>query len=112
MDLGKSMDAIVYTVRLQKFLVISCYYGAKPYFNTAYFQALLGGDFLLNLLYNVGYLYIDVTMLVTGAFTPLESDLYYYMSFYGIDAVGRLLFRDGTTENCWFTWSGCSAVID
>ena len=51
-------------------------------------------------------------MIIAGFFTPLESDIFYYMSFYTIDLVGRLLYRDGSTANCWFTWSGCNGIVN
>ena len=113
MDLTKTVDAMIYTVRLSKFLVLSCWFGANPYTKLQlYVDLIMNLDLLWNFLYNIGFLYVDITMLISGIFAPLESDIFYFMSFYSVDLIGRMLYRDGSTANCWFTWSGCNGIVN
>ena len=83
-----------------------CYYGFAQFFNADYLIKLLGeGDILSNILFNSGFMYTDLTMIVIGIPGYTESDYMYYIMFYIADFFFRFLFRQEKNGYCWLPWN-------
>ena len=65
-------------------------------------------DILKNVLFNVGYMWIDLVMIATGRPGKTYRDYFYYISYYITDFLARFLFRDFNNENCWYEWAKCA----
>jgi len=87
------------------FLCFTCYYGVANFvlqddfvllfteFDTQWDQTLL--MFFSNLYFNLGYMFIDITMITIGFYTlDTESNIFYYMAFYFTDFFFRFLFKE------------------
>lgn len=63
-------------------------------------------------MFNVGYMWIDFIMLLTGTSGNTEENFRYYQAFYLSDFIFRFVFKEGSTDNCWFPWASCLNTID
>ena len=96
MALGETTDALqdfysylTYTHEITRM----CYYGFSTTFAASTYSNLASVDGMgLNVLYNLGYIYTDIYMLVTG---DTSNAGYSYYLFYHIgDFTMRFLYRD------------------
>lgn len=90
---------------------VSCYYGSLEYFNL---QSLIdlytNFDFLQNILFNAGFIWTDIVMLLVGKPGKTETDYGFYVAFYVGDLIFRFIFRSATADegNCWYPWIECA----
>ena len=71
-----------------------CYYGQKETFTGTYFQTLFSNwNFVQNLLFNAGYMWTDVVMLLLATPATTEEDYAYFMAFYVGDFIFRIIFK-------------------
>jgi hypothetical protein len=62
--------------------------------NIEYLTLLFGKfDIFANILFNAGFMYTDLTMMVIGIPGYTESDYLYYIMFYVGDFIFRFFFR-------------------
>jgi hypothetical protein len=72
-----------------------CYYGAIQFFNADNLLKLVTElNLLVNLAFNVGYMWTDIVMLVLGQPGETETDYAYYVSYYLGDFLFRFLFKE------------------
>jgi hypothetical protein len=91
-------------------ITVYCYYGGKEYFNYALLQNLFQNfDIVENILFNLGYMWTDIIMLVVGKPGLTETDYGFYVAFYVGDFIFRFIFRSTTADegNCWYPWIEC-----
>jgi hypothetical protein len=69
-------------------------------------KLLLEFDIGKNIMFNMGYLYTDLVMIVIGVPGQTEADYMYYLFFYMGDATFRFFFREQSIpHNCWYPWN-------
>jgi hypothetical protein len=111
-DLSLAMEKIYFAMRLTALLTNTCYYGAKSYIlGEGFVKLFTEFDIFVNIGFNFGYMWIDMIMLSTQWPGNTNSDYFYFVFFYLFDFVGRFLFRETSTENCWYPWSTCSSTV-
>ena len=73
---------------------VSCYYGALEYFNLEELGALFQEfDILKNIIFNIGFMWTDILMLIVGRPGETETDYGFYLAFYLGDFIFRFIFR-------------------
>jgi hypothetical protein len=118
--LPNAVNELYIALKYTHSISVSCYYGLIVYgFDPA---ALVGVyesyGFLRNAMFNAGFIWTDIVMLLVGSFNKGnprigDTNWFYYMSFY----VGDLLFRfffvaDQADEgNCWYPWVVCATEM-
>ena len=93
-------------------ITVSCYYGALDYFNLETLELLWTEfDIFKNILFNIGFMWTDVLMLVVGRPGETETDYAFYLAFYIGDFIFRFIFRQatGAEGNCWYPWIECES---
>ena len=88
-----------------------CWYGLKQYTSGDYLLELITeGKIVENFLFNIGFMWTDVLMLVVGKPETTETDYAYYVAFYTGDLVFRFIFRQTGDGNCWYPWVVCDSI--
>ena len=83
-----------------------CYYGFFEFLNPDYVIRLFYEvDIVNNIVFNAGFMYTDLTMMVIGIPGYTEVDYLYYISFYIADFFLRFLFRTERKGYCWLPWN-------
>lgn len=65
-------------------------------------------DLLVNIVFNLGYMWTDIIMMVIGRPGETETDYAYYIAFYIGDFLFRFLFKETGNGNCWYPWNICN----
>jgi hypothetical protein len=73
-------------------------------------ELITEGKIIENFLFNIGYMWTDVIMLVVGRPGKTETDYAYYMGFYVGDLMFRWIFRQEGNGNCWYPWVVCDSI--
>jgi hypothetical protein len=93
-------------------ITVYCYYGGLDYFNLESLRNLYQDfDFLQNILFNAGFIWTDIIMLLVGKPGKTETDYAFYVAFYVGDLIFRFIFRSATADegNCWYPWIECAS---
>lgn len=86
-----------------------CYYGGKETFTDDYFSKLFGEySFVQNLLFNTGFMWTDIVMLLSATPTTTVEDYAYFVAFYVGDFIFRIIFKATSDGNCWYPWNACT----
>ena len=106
-DLIEAVDRLYLVLGYIYNIHYNCYYGFRKFFNQENLENLwLELDVVKNILFNLGYMYTDITMIVIGVPGYTETDYMYYIMFYISDFLFRFLFRpDAAPLNCWYPWN-------
>ena len=71
-----------------------CYYGILEYFSVEGLTRLYSEfDLLKNIIFNIGYMWTDIIMLLVGRPGYTETDYAFYVAFYIGDFIFRFIFR-------------------
>jgi hypothetical protein len=73
---------------------------------------VLEGDILINIMFNIGYIWQDIVMLSVGTPCNTVSSYAFYMSFYLGDLIFRFVFASEKEVNCWFPWNNCLTAAE
>ena len=88
----------------------NCYYGAKEFITGEGLVKLYTEyDIFSNILFNGGYMWTDIIMLLVGKNGETENNYYYYVAFYVGDFIFRFIFRESYEGNCWYPWVICDS---
>lgn len=93
-------------------ITVSCYYGGLEYFNLEELKTLYTDfDIVQNIVFNIGFMWTDIIMLVVGRPGKTETDYGFYLAFYLGDFLFRFIFRQATADegNCWYPWIECAS---
>lgn len=87
-----------------------CYYGSLEYFTIESMKRLYAEfDIVANIIFNAGYIWTDIVMLMVGKPGETETDYGFYVAFYTGDLIFRFIFRSASEDvgNCWYPWIEC-----
>lgn len=65
-------------------------------------------NLLVNISFNLGFMWTDVVMLVVGRPGETESDYGYYVMYYIGDFLFRFIFKESALGNCWYPWNAAN----
>jgi hypothetical protein len=75
-------------------VTVSCYYGILEYLDEEFINTLfVEFDLFNNILFNIGYMWTDIVMLLVGRPGETETDYGFYLAFYTGDFIFRFIFR-------------------
>lgn len=94
-------------------LTYNCYYGFSYFLSSKYQADLwLQGGIGKNILFNSGFMYTDVLMMIVGQPGRTLADYIYFQAFYIGDFVFRLIFRQEPDGYCWLNWNMPNCQIE
>lgn len=92
---------------------VNCYRGTKELLlGDTLPNLVLQGDILVNLIFNIGYIWTDIVMLAIGTPTNTVSSYPFYVSFYVGDLLFRFVFSSEKKTNCWYPWLNCLTAAE
>ena len=104
------------------YTAVPCYFGAKQVLLDDQWKEVINNpsnfflgftvDFLTNLVFNVGFIWTDIIMLILATPTNTVSPYPFYMSFYVGDLLFRFWFKAEVDENCWYPWNSCKTAAE
>jgi len=91
---------------------INCYQGGLEIFTTTgeenyFYKLIVEFDFIYNILFNFGYMWTDMVMILLGTPYNTAEPYPYYLAFYLGDFMFRFIFRAESDVNCWYPWNNC-----
>jgi len=108
-DLPQFVDRFTLGLQYTYPITYHCYYGILLYFTDENIAALFGELSIVdNIIFNLGYMWTDVIMIVIGEEGHVVNGYWYYLMFYIGDFIFRFLFKEVTSGNCWYPWIDCS----
>ena len=98
--------ALAYTHEMS----VYCYYGLNEMLSggEAFYQNY---NFLENIMFNFGFMWTDIIMIVSAFTMGTEEDLAYYISFYVSDFFFRFIFKETNEGYCWLPWNECQDIV-
>lgn len=109
-DLTSSVSEAYKSMRYVWSVSNNCYYGAKEFITGEGLVKLYTEyDIFSNILFNGGYMWTDIIMLLVGKNGETEVNYYYYVAFYVGDFIFRFIFRESYEGNCWYPWVICDS---
>ena len=89
-----------------------CYWGYVEYFTVdTLINLFVEFNIFYNVLFNIGFIWTDIIMLLVGRPGKTETDYAFYVAFYIGDLIFRFIFRQATSAagNCWYPWIICES---
>ena len=62
--------------------------------------------------FNVGYIWTDISMLSVATPSNTESTYPFFVAFYLGDLLFRLIFKSELDVNCWYPWNNCLTAAE
>ena len=113
-DLSNAVNEAYIALKYTNAVSVNCYQGSIVFVDPEELSAAYDSfSFLENAMFNAGFIYTDLLMLLVGytnKYTPSgDENYYYYMSFYTGDLIFRFIFMADTADvgNCWYEWVEC-----
>jgi hypothetical protein len=111
-DLTNMVERIYNALSFVYSMNLYCFYGFKTFISITFIQELITNyDLPMNMVYNSGFIYTDLLMLFIGVPGDTATDWMYYVFFYVGDFIFRFLFREASSNNCWYPWNACNAEL-
>jgi hypothetical protein len=114
-DLSNAVNEAYIALKYTNSISTSCYYGLIVYgFDITALQDVYESyNFLENAMFNAGFIWTDIVMLLVGYYNKgdptTDTNWFYYMSYYTGDLIFRFIFMADTADegNCWYPWVVC-----
>ena len=113
-DISNMVTYVYNGMAFQYNVTYYCYYGSVIALQPENIRKLfLNWEILNNIIFNLGFMWTDVVMLVVGKPGQTEVDYAYYFAFYTGDLIFRFLFKETDEGNCWYPWNAefCTVTI-